>query len=188
MPRTFELLKIDLFKFPTPLGQNCVHIPHPRTGFDGQMPLLMIKCFQWWKNVAKIFSRALNSFFGGAGVGFWTNRLQALFHEVKIKYSHIPSKTIQSFVSPLPVSYFNTHKSDIFPFKWLHVLKQPRAFDRRRPKIHTSGLNSPLHPGKVKFATPGMAFQLKFPTPRERKRSNAQGMPERCWCFELIGA
>ena len=28
-----------------PLGQNCVQIPHSSTGFDGQIPLLKIKCF-----------------------------------------------------------------------------------------------------------------------------------------------
>ena len=74
-------------------------------------------------------------------------------------YSYIPSKTF-------------THKTDInkitkysqkryLSFQWLHDLKRPRAFDRRRPKkryfeIHTYGSNSPPHPGKVKFPTPWM--------------------------------
>ena len=48
-----------------------------------------------------------------------------------------------------------THKSDIFPFKWLHVLKQSRAFDRHWP-------NSPPHPGKAKVPTPrdGLSDQI----------------------------
>ena len=41
--------------------------------------------------------------------------------------TYIPSKTIQSFVSPFSVSHL-LRKSDIFPLKWLHVLKQPCAF------------------------------------------------------------
>ena len=40
MPRAFELLKIATS------GKNCIQILHPSTGFDGQIPLLKIKCFQ----------------------------------------------------------------------------------------------------------------------------------------------
>ena len=56
---TFEDWVVQI---PAPLGQNCVQIPHPSTGFDRQMPLLKIKCFQWSTNVAKIFSKGLDLF------------------------------------------------------------------------------------------------------------------------------
>ena len=39
------------------------------------------------------------------------------------------------------------------------------AGQKRYFEIHTFGSNSPPSPGKVKFPTPGMAFQIKFPTP-----------------------
>ena len=40
------------------------------------------------------------------------------------------------------------------------------AGQKRYFKIHTFGSNSPPHPGKVKFPTPG-----------QRKHSNARGLP-----------
>ena len=45
-----------------------------------------------------------------------------------------------------------------FPFKWLHILKQPRAFDRRRPK--TIFWNSHF---RFKFPTPPRQSQIPHP-------------------------
>ena len=64
---TFEDWVVQI---PAPLGKNCVQIPHPGTGFDCQMPLLKIKCFQWSTNVAKIFSKGLDSFLVELVLGF----------------------------------------------------------------------------------------------------------------------
>ena len=49
------------------------------------------------------------------------------------------------------------------------------AGQKRYFEIHTFGSNSPPHPGKVKFRTPGMAFQIKFPTPRAKKTFKCPG-------------
>ena len=46
-PRAFELLKIGSFKFPPPLGKNCVQMPYTSARFVCQMPLPKNKSF-WW--------------------------------------------------------------------------------------------------------------------------------------------
>ena len=35
-PQEFELLMIGSFKFPPPLGQNCIQIPYPSARFNGK--------------------------------------------------------------------------------------------------------------------------------------------------------
>ena len=69
-----------------PLGQNYIHIPDRSTGFDGQMSLLKVKCFSDQQMLQNIYQSGW-FIFGKASVGFWTNRFQASFHEVKIYHS-----------------------------------------------------------------------------------------------------
>ena len=83
---------------------------------------------------------------------------------------------MQSFVSPFSVSHLLT-KTISFPLNGsMFDLIQPRAPAKKRCfEIHTYGSNSPPHPGKVKFSTPRMAFQIKFPTPRAKKTFKCPG-------------
>ena len=73
-----------LVQVPTPLVKNCIQIPHPSTGFDCQMPLLKIKCFHWSTNVAKIFSKVVDSFLVEIVLGF--EQIACKLHSTKWKF------------------------------------------------------------------------------------------------------
>ena len=92
-------------------------------------------------------------------------------------YLYIPSKTLQSFVRPFSVSHLLTKAIII-----LHVLKQPRAFDRRR--LNKDILNFTLlvqfpHPTQAKSNSPptGWPFRSNSQLPGQRKCLNARDMP-----------
>ena len=122
-PRAFELLKIDLFKFPPPWAD--IAFKYPSTGFDCQMPLLKIKCFQWSTNVAKIFSKGLDSFLVELVLGF-----------EQIASSAIPRGENLSVIYPLFISYVFDIATDKCFLKYLtityltitYLQKQYKAF------------------------------------------------------------
>ena len=68
---------------------------------------------------------------------------------------------------------------------WNNHVRLIGAGQKRYFEIQTFGSNSPPHPGKVKFPTPGMAFKIKYPTPRAKKHSNGRGLPGGMLMFRI---
>ena len=122
-----------LVQIPAPMVQNCIQIPHPSTGFDCQMPLLKINCFHWSTNVAKIFSKAVDSFSVEQVLGLNKSLASVIPRGENLLF-------LTRFIATDKCFPFNQ-----WPFKlWI--------------KFDTSGSNFPPHPSKVKFPTPGMVF------------------------------
>ena len=99
----------------------------------------------------------------------WATTKQACRDE-SVAYLFLSSTNIYIYIF---IFYFFLLNGSMFRNSHVRLIG---AGQKRYFKIHTFGSNSPPHPGKVKFPTPGWPFRSNSRLPGQRKHSNARGL------------